>query len=114
EGDRLRHDRYDQLRNALTRLAADRGYLDNRVVTRELRVYAGEGHADAVIHMDSGERYRFGTITLEQEILDPAFIGKFLPFEEGDPYDSTRLIDLQQALVNGGYFAEVRVRTETE
>ncbi|OOG22740.1 hypothetical protein B1C78_14165 [Thioalkalivibrio denitrificans] len=114
EGDRLRHDRYDQLRSALTRLAADRGYLDNRLITRELRVHAAEGYADVVIHMDSGARYRFGALTLEQDILDPGFVEKFLPFAEGDPYDSRQLIDLQQALTDGGYFSEVRVRTLTE
>jgi translocation and assembly module TamA len=114
EGDRLRHDRYEQLRNALTRLAADRGYLDNRFITRELRVHVEQGYADVVIHMDSGERYRFGTITLDQDILNPGFVDKFLPFAEGDPYESRKLIDLQQALVDGGYFSEVRVRTETE
>ncbi|WP_018954643.1 autotransporter assembly complex protein TamA [Thioalkalivibrio sulfidiphilus] len=113
-GDVLRHDRYEQLRNSLTRLAADRGYLDNRIITRELRVHAGEGVADAVIHMDSGVRYRFGIITIEQDILKPEFVDKFLPFEEGEPYDSVRLIDLQQALVDGNYFSDVRVRTETE
>ncbi|WP_232199425.1 autotransporter assembly complex protein TamA [Thioalkalivibrio thiocyanodenitrificans] len=114
EGDRLRHDRYEQLRSALTRLAADRGYLDNRIITRELRVHAEQGYADIVIHMDSGNRYRFGTVTLDQDILDPGYIGKFLPFQEGDPYDSRVLIDLQQRLVDGGYYAEVRVRTDTE
>lgn len=113
-GEVLRHDRYEQLRNSLTRLAADRGYLDNQVLTRELRVQREQGVADAVIHMDSGVRYHFGTITLEQDILRPDFVRKFLPFQEGDPYDSVRLIDLQQALVDGNYFSDVRVRTLTE
>jgi translocation and assembly module TamA len=114
EGERLRHDRYEQLRNALTRLAADRGYLDNSVITRELRVHADEGYADALIHMDSGVRYRFGAVRLEQDFLRPEFVDKFLPFEEGEPYDSRSLIDLQQALVDSGYFADVRVRTDSE
>ena len=113
EGDRLRHDHYEQLRRSLTNLAADRGYLDNRLITRELRVNVEEASADAVIHMDSGPRYHFGTVTLDQDILKPEFLDKFVPFKSGEGYDSRQLIDLQQSLADSGYFSEVRVRTET-
>jgi translocation and assembly module TamA len=113
-GDPLRHDRYEDLRNGLTRLAADRGYFDSRILVRELRIDTGEAAADAVIHLDSGPRYAFGEVSLEQDILHPERLRKFLPFAEGEPYEARRLIDLQQRLVDSDYYSEVRVRTETE
>lgn len=110
EGDVLRHDRYDTLRNRMTRIAADRGYFDADLHTRRLEVDRESRTATIRLHMDTGDRYRIGRVTLEQDILAPEFVERMIPFEEGDPYSSSQIIALQRNLNDSGYFSGVRVR----
>lgn len=110
EGDVLRHDRYDTLRNRMTRIAADRGYFDADLHTRRLEVDREHRTATIRLHMDTGDRYRMGRVTLDQDILAPEFVERMIPFEEGDPYSSSQIIALQRNLNDSGYFSGVRVR----
>src|SRR6185436_12064635 len=48
-------------------------------------------------------------VHIEQDILDPSFVDRFVRIEPGEPFDSNRLIDLQLALSDSGYFNEVTV-----
>jgi len=109
-GDPLRHDAHDQLRSRLLRIAADRGYLDAELTDSRLLVDPGANEARISLHLDSGRRYRFGEITLEQDILNDDFVTRLFPFERGDPYSSSQLIQLQRNLGDSGYFEAVRVR----
>jgi translocation and assembly module TamA len=109
-GDPLRHDAHDALRNRLVRVAGDRGYFQSRLQTSELRVDPALNEARVIIHLESGPRYRFGEITLEQDILDPGFVARLFPFERGDPYSTSQLLALQRNLRDSGYFEAVRVR----
>ncbi|MGM0676633.1 MAG: autotransporter assembly complex protein TamA [Pseudomonadota bacterium] len=114
EGQRLRHNQYEQIKSGLNRLASSRGYFDARFTTTQIRVQVSEQAADIVVHMDSGPRYRFGPVTLNQDILHDELGQKFVPFEQGQAFESQRLIQLQQALIDSGYFANVRVDTQPE
>ncbi|AHE99401.1 autotransporter assembly complex protein TamA [Thioalkalivibrio paradoxus] len=109
-GDRLRHDHYDRLRSRLMRAAADRGYFDAELTASQLRVDPQTNEARVVLHLDTRARYRFGPITLEQDILRPEFVERLYPFETGAPYRSGQLIMLQRNLADSGYFESVRVR----
>ncbi len=108
-GDRLRHPDYERIKQALQDTANDLGYLDARFTTNELRVSVSERAADIILHLETGERYRFGTITLEQDILDEAFVQRFVPFETGDPFSLASLLQLQYALGDSEYFNLVEV-----
>jgi len=109
-GDRLRHDAHDRLRSRLLRVASDRGYLEAEWVTSRLQVDPEADQARVLLHLDSGPRYRFGAITLDQDILRPDFVERLIPFEAGAPYSSSQLLSLQRNLRDSGYFETVRVR----
>ena len=113
-GDPLRHDRYEQMRNTLSRLAADRGYFDSQMVEHRLEVDVPRQQAVIVLHLESGPRYRFGDVTLEQDVLHPELAQRFIPFAPGDPYDSRQLINLQQSLNSSGYYGNVRISSEPD
>ena len=112
EGRPLRHADYDRARDALGRLATERGYRDARFVRRELRIDLDRYVAEVLLTLESGERYRFGAVTFEQDELDEALLRRFLPFAEGDPYEAGKLLELQGALTDSDYFAQVRVRPQ--
>ena len=109
-GDPLRHDAFDGLRSRLMRIATDRGYFDAEFTQSRLLVDPQANEARISLHMDSGRRYRLGTVTLEQDILNEDFVARLIPFERGDPYTSGQIIQLQRNLRDSGYFQAVRVR----
>jgi len=109
----LEHGRYEALKSALRRLALERGYEDAAFATARIDVYADELAADVTLEFSSGERYRFGDVAIEQDVLDEALIADYLQITPGDFYDSRRLAEARLELINSGYFAEVDVRPGT-
>src|SRR4051812_40981300 len=67
KGQRLNHSRYEELKGGLLRAAANYGYLDARMVRSEMRVDPAARVADIDISFETGERYRFGATTINQD-----------------------------------------------
>jgi translocation and assembly module TamA len=111
-GGRLSHADYDQLKGNLQRVAASRGYLDASFTRAELRVDVPARRASALLTLDTGERYRFGETTIEQDFLDPALVKRYLRYKPGDWYDATLLLRTQFALDDSDYFSVVEVLPE--
>lgn len=109
-GQPLLHAEYDRLKDTLMSLAQERGYSDARFATARIDVYPREYAADIELSFESGARYRFGDISVEQEALDEELIRTYMDFRKGDYYDGRALTDLQIDLSNTGYFDNVSVR----
>ncbi len=112
--DRVHHGRYEQAKRELQTAAAQRGYFEARWETRRLRVNPEAEEAEAVLHLDTGPRYRFGDITFDQDILDDDFVRRYLRFQPGDPFDRRLLLDLQYALSDSDYFQAVEVAADRD
>ena len=108
-GARLSHPAYDRLKSELLRRAFSHGYLDARYVESELLVDPKKREAQAKLLMETGERYRFGVITIEQQTLNPALMRRYLRFKQGDWFDSSDLMRTQFALDDSAYFGSVEV-----
>jgi translocation and assembly module TamA len=113
-GERLQHPDYDSTRSALIQAALDAGYLDAAYTSAELRVNPAARRAEAVLHLDTGPRYYFGEVRIEQDILDPDFVMRYVPISEGAPFNTARLLDLQLALGDSGYFDQVDLDVQRE
>ena len=117
EGDRADQRLYTRGRDSMRRRAIDRGYLDARYLRQRIVVNPQTLEAEVELQLDTGPRYRFGEVRMDQDILKPEFLQRFVPFERGDPYTSRDLLDLQYALDDSGYFARVEIeprRDQTE
>lgn len=110
-GDGLNQSAYDGLKASLAGLAQRRGYFDGRFATSRIDVYPDQDAADITLDYLSGERYRFGPITLDQDVVDPELALRFVEFKPGDPYDADRLNELYTDLLAGGYFQNIELRT---
>jgi translocation and assembly module TamA len=110
KGERLNHGVYEQMKGDLQRTAAAYGYLDARMLQSELLVDVAAHTARIKLELETGERYRFGAVSIEQSVIRPELMRRFLRFEEGDPYSTVQLLRTQFALDDSLYFSTVEVQ----
>ena len=111
-GDQLNQKAYEDSKRRLQEMAAQRGYIEARFKETRLAVNPQEHWADVTLKFDTGARFFFGDVTFVQDILDPAFLQRYVKFQPGDPFDDSALLKLQYALNDSGYFGSVDVQTE--
>jgi translocation and assembly module TamA len=109
KGEIFNHLEYETTKIDLARLAAERGYVDARFTEHTVTIDLEDYEARITLHYEGGRRYRFGTVQLEQDLLEPQLLQRYIPFEQGSPYRYDALIDLQQALNDSNYFQTVEV-----
>jgi translocation and assembly module TamA len=109
KGEIFNHLEYETTKIDLARLAAERGYVDARFTEHTVTIDLEDYEARITLHYEGGRRYRFGTVQLEQDLLEPQLLQRYIPFEHGSPFRYDALIDLQQALNDSNYFQTVEV-----
>jgi translocation and assembly module TamA len=112
-GERLEHSAYEKLKADLLRTALERGYLDAKLTRRELLVDPQARLATANLDLDTGGQYRFGAVRIEQEVVTPELLDRYLRFSEGQVYSTERIRNTQYALEDSYYFATVSITPGT-
>lgn len=110
-GRRLRHQEHDRLRNNLQGTAAMLGYFDASFEQRRLEVDVSESSARVILHLQTGPRYRFGTVTIKQDILNEDLLGRIVDIEEGGYYNTAALLRAQYRMTDSLFFSSVVVET---
>jgi translocation and assembly module TamA len=108
-GQPLNHGTYEQVKGELQRRAAANGYLDAHFSRSQLLVDPGQRTAVVRLTLNTGPRYRFGAIDIDQDTLDAAYVRRFLRFREGEWFSSASLLRTQFALDDTAYFEVVEV-----
>lgn len=113
-GDPLHHDDYLRGKEALVRRGTTAGYLDARFDVAEVRVDLDRYAAAVHLHYETGPRFRFGDVNIEQDILDPELAHDFIHIRRGDPFDYGRLLQTQEDLLASPYWkgAEITPRRD--
>lgn len=114
EGEALSHERYSAYKNATAKMAYNLGYLDGQFEKNELRVYPNQQAADVTLQFNTGKPYYFGALNIEQDILNDDFVRRFVKSEQGDRFESSKLVQLQLALSETNYFSNVDVDVKRE
>ena len=109
ENQRFIHSQYEALKSRFLSLASRRGYHDAHFNKHDVEIDVDKNTANIDVIFESGQRYRFGSVTFEQDILNDDLLQRFVPFEQGDGYTSQELSNLQVALLDSGYFSQVQV-----
>lgn len=110
EGDPLRHALYESGKANLLARATDSGYLAATFTTNEIRVDLDRYTAAIVLVIDTGPQHYFGSVSFDQHVLDPRMLESYVTFRRGDPFNMSRLLELQAALSSSPYFSRVEVR----
>jgi translocation and assembly module TamA len=108
-GDRLNQAYYEAIKSDLQRTAATYGYLDAKMIRNELVVDPPNHVANIALELDTGQRYRFGSTSIEQHVVRESLVRRFLRYHQGDLYDLTQVLRTQFALDDAGYFANLEV-----
>lgn len=109
KGDVFNQPDYENFKASLAKLAAERGYFQASFIEHRVEVDLDVYEARIHLHYDGGQRYAFGEVLLNQDVLKPEFLQRYIPFKKGSPYTLSRVIDLQQALNDSNYFRSVEV-----
>jgi translocation and assembly module TamA len=109
-GAQLNHGVYEDLKRGLLDLARNRGFAEARFETSRIDVYPDQHVADVSVQFESGPRYAVGTVTVNQDELDPGFVAAYYELAPGLPYDNRLLTKAFLDLNNSGYFSSVDVR----
>jgi translocation and assembly module TamA len=108
-GQRLSHSAYEKIKGDLQRTAANYGYLDAKLLKNELRVDPDKHTADATLELETGARYRFGTTSIDQQVIDDALVRRYMRYEQEEPFDMAEILRTQFALDDSQYFSTVEV-----
>jgi translocation and assembly module TamA len=100
---------YEKGKQNFQRFASEHGYFDFKWLKSEIAVDPVAHSAAITLHIDSGPRYRFGKVDFQQDTLRPGLLQRFVPFKQGDPYNTTELLDLQSGLFDSDYFRNVEI-----
>ena len=109
-GEQLLQASYEQMKSELETAASTYGYLDARLGAHRLIVDPRTLSARVILVMQSGVRYRFGSTTIRQTVIDEPLARRYLRYRKGDPYDETKLLSTEFALDDSNYFSTVVVQ----
>lgn len=109
KGDQLNHGRYEEVKRTLTQRARNRGYFEARYDEQALLVDSDRNLATLNVRFNSGPRYRFGDLHFSESPLSESLLRRFLPFQTGDEFNNSKLIEFQSKLVSSAYFDSVSV-----
>src|SRR5690606_35616061 len=100
EGTRLHHGAYERVKGEMTRAADENGYLTARLLDDDARMVVDpQSHTAGIkLVLDTGPRYHFGEVSIDQTVIRPALMERFVRFREGEPYNANALLSTQFAL----------------
>lgn len=114
KGQRLDQAAYEKSKAAVQTALLAEGYLDAEPVTHRVEVRRAENRAAIHLRWNTGVRYRYGATTFHGGQFFPGFLDRYLPWQQGDYYAQTQLLQLQQRLVDADYFAIVEVQPDLD
>lgn len=109
-GDPLLHQKYTAGKLAIARAALNRGYLDAVFDTAQIRIDRDRYESAIVLNLRTGPQYYFGTVTVDQDLVDPRVLQGYVTIVPGEPFDLRRLRDIQAKLTATSYFSQVEVQ----
>lgn len=107
--DILNHKSYTNYKSDLLEMAQQRGFLDAKFVKKQILLNKEKNSAEIDMVFETGKRFRYGEISVSQEVLDNKYLQRFIVIKKGDFFSSTEMIRQQQLLQNSGYYSEVNV-----
>lgn len=114
KGKPVSHQKYETVKSDLKSLALERGYINAAFTARKLEIDPVNYSARINIVFESGPRFYFGDIHIQQDILDPEFVKRFISIEEKEYYSSKKLAQIYNNMADSTYFKTIEIRPEID
>ncbi len=114
KGDQLFQPAYDRGKAAFEQMAASIGYLDGKFDEAQLEIDLAAYTCRIALHYDTGRQFLFGPVVFRQNVLDPDLLRGYVTWEQREPLNLNKLMELQNALSDAPYFSRVEVVSERE
>ncbi len=108
----LNHLKYSDYKSSLVEAAQEKGYLAAKFTTKEILVDLKKNTAVVTLYFDTGRRFRYGDVQVEQEVLGEKYINRYILLKKNAFFSSTGLIEQQQLLQSSGYYSSVSVQAD--
>ena len=109
-GQQLRAEDYKKTKEQLIQWAQDHGYIRAYFEYASIQIHTQNHSCDIVIVFDTGDRFLFGPIDINQNFLTEQLVASFIQFKTGEPYTTEPIVETQSLLSNTGYFSHVNIR----
>lgn len=113
-GSPLDHGQYEKMKSRIESLAMERGYLKGTFTEKKLLIDKQLNQAQIKLVFAAGKRMVFGKVIVEQDILNPEFVEKYISIKSGEFYTSEQLAKTHNELSKSGYFEMVDINPDTE
>jgi translocation and assembly module TamA len=111
-GQPLEIDTYNKTKNLLLQTANDEGYLNALLEKKEIHINLTRYTAKVTLYLDTGIRFYFGKVSFSNTPFSENFLQRFVLFQQGQPFSSKTLLQLQQDLNKSRYFEQVIITPE--
>lgn len=111
-GFQLSHELYEATKQRLFDAVYDAGFLQARWLARAIEVSADRRSARVMLRLQTGPRFYFGQVSVDQTILHTDYMRRFVQIRPGDPYDVASLLKLQNDLSLTNYFSSIEVQAQ--
>jgi translocation and assembly module TamA len=112
QGDIFVHKTYEDGKARLHDAAYELGYVKVKTAEHVVRVYPARNEASIELRLNTGPLYRFGAITLHQDIIDPELLQQYVTLRQGDAYSNQDLLQFQQGLIASGWFSVAQIKPD--
>lgn len=110
KGKQLNHGAYEQLKAQLQNIVLSLGYFDYKFTQHSIQVFETTHSSVIKLHLQTGERYRFGELRFPEDKRAEPLVLEALPFAIGDAYEADKLATLSRRLKQTQYFRHALVR----
>ncbi len=108
-GDVLNHQNYSEFKTKLSEASQTFGYFDAEFEKHTIRIDPASYQARVALVLNTGPRYRYGDVAIEQKTLSSKAVNKYLIIKTGKPFKSEDLIRQQQILQRSGYYKTIKI-----
>lgn len=112
KGQVLQIDDYEKAKDNLFETSTLQGYLKAVLEKKAIEIDLDHYTAKVVLHLNTGQRYYFGSVSFGNSPFAPSFLRRFITFKEGEPFSSEKLLEFQHNLSSSRYFKNVIVNPE--
>jgi len=108
-GDVLNHSQYTEFKTKLSEATQTLGYFDAEFEQHAITISPTTYQAKIALVLNTKERYRYGKITIDQEILSDKKMKNYIILKSGQPYSTEDLLKQQQILQRSGYYKLIKI-----